>query len=62
MPPEGAYENLEKVRVSVEESPTWVIAAPLWTKEEGQSDLTLELTITCGKGEPEVVIDNLHVL
>lgn len=62
IPPDGAYDGLESVRVTVEELPTWAVMVPLWTKEEGRSDLTLELTMVFGNGEPEITIDNLHVL
>jgi hypothetical protein len=41
----------------------WAVDIPIFTKEEGQSDLTLTVTMT-ESGGPfcEVVIDDLHVL
>lgn len=38
------------------------IDLPLWTVEEGRSDLTLSLTINEEIEEPTVSIDDLHVL
>ena len=35
---------------------------PLWTEEEGRSDLTLSLTIIESHGVTSVSIDDLHVL
>ncbi len=61
-PPAGAYIGLDAVQVKGAVVPTWSIRAPLWTSEEGRSDLTLEMTITLGTGSPRVVLDDLHVL
>ena len=44
--------NLDEVRVDL----------PLWTSEEGRSDLTLQLTVVDAPGRPTVSIDDLHVL
>jgi hypothetical protein len=35
---------------------------PLWTKEEGRSDLTLSLTVVERAGGVTISIDDLHVL
>jgi hypothetical protein len=35
---------------------------PLWTKEEGRSDLTLELTVTMGANDTQIELDDIHVL
>jgi hypothetical protein len=61
--PETSYAELDVIRVSHATSPTWSITVPLWTVEEGRSDLTLECTVI-DKGLPEldIEIDNLHVL
>jgi hypothetical protein len=40
----------------------WWVVLPLWTREEGMSDLSLEATITVTSGEVMVVIDDIHVL
>lgn len=61
-PPDSAYQNVDAVEVKNAAMPTWSVRLPLWTKEEGRSDLTLELTITLSPGKPEVELDDLHVL
>jgi hypothetical protein len=61
-PPADAYQTLDAVPVKDAVVPTWSIRAPLWTETEGRSDLTLELTVALGSGEPSVELDDLHVL
>ncbi len=61
-PPRDAYKNLDAVQVKGAAVPTWSVRAPLWTEEEGRSDLTLVLTIGVGAGAPSVELDDLHVL
>ncbi len=61
-PPADAYNNLDAVRVKGAAVPTWSVRAPLWTEEEGRSDLTLELTIAVASDAPSVELDDLHVL
>ena len=39
----------------------FAVAVPLWTKEEGRSDLFLELSLSEEDGLFEIEIDNLHV-
>ena len=41
---------------------TLSIDVPMWTLEEGRSDLTLSLTATTRGDSYDVVIDDLHVL
>ena len=61
LPP--SYELLDFVEVPDASVPTWSVVAPLFTKEEGRSDLSLELTITeVGPAEYRVEVDGLHVL
>ncbi len=48
--------------VDSEESNRWMVDAPLWSKEEGLSDLTLTLTVIKKGDRLEVEIDDLHVL
>jgi len=38
------------------------IDVPLWTKEEGRSDLTLSLTLTRVGGAIQIAVEDLHVL
>jgi hypothetical protein len=61
-PPADAYNSLDAVQVKGAAVPTWSVRVPLWTREEGRSDLTLELTIAVGPGAPSVELDDLQVL
>jgi hypothetical protein len=61
-PPVDAYDKLDAVLVSGTAVPTWSVRAPLWTKEEGRSDLTLELTIALGTDAPSIELDDLRAL
>ena len=61
-PANDAYEPLDIVRVESATNPTWSLCVPLWTLEEGRSDLTLELTISFTKGLYKIELDDLHVL
>lgn len=40
----------------------WAIDLPLWTLEEGQSDLTLSLVLSLLEDEAKLSITDLHVL
>lgn len=61
-PPSDAYEELDLVQITRAAVPTWSVRAPLWTMEEGRSDLTLELVIALGPGRSSMELDDLHVL
>ena len=61
-PPFGAYDNLNPVRVADESRELWAVAAPLWTKEEGRSDLSIELTINLSHDQPIVELDDCRVM
>jgi len=61
VPPADAYENLDAVRISDPSRQAWSVRAPLWTREEGRSDLTLELTVVLDGDRPGIELDDLHV-
>jgi hypothetical protein len=62
IPPEAAYQTLNTVQVRGTSSPTWSVRFPMWTREEGKSDLTLELTVVVNEGGARFELDDLHVL
>ena len=65
VPPPEARMDVVEVEVGVSVSPAWSVWLPLWTAEEGRSDLTLELTIRAeaeAHGGYAVELDDLHVL
>ena len=61
--PDTVYEELDVVEVDGSEPKQWSVNVPVFTFEEGRSDLTLELTIidSCS-GLYTVEVDDLHVL
>ncbi len=62
-PPDGAWLDLEPVPLPSAPRPTWALAIPLWTREEGRSDLTLELTLwRTADGSFGYELDDVHVL
>lgn len=60
-PPKDAYRNLNAVEVQIAAVPTWSVWAPLWTAEEGRSDLEMQLTIQLLDDRWQVEFDDLHV-
>ena len=61
LPPQS-LDRLDVVAVKEAAMPTYSVRVPLWTKEEGQSDLTMELTITIEANGAIVELDDLRVL
>lgn len=53
---------LDLVQVAGRSPTVWSIRAPLWTIEEGRSDLTLELTVTDATSGPVIELDDLRVM
>lgn len=61
-PPSEAYELMDVVEVKSAEPPRWSITMPLWTKEEGRSDLSLEVTVIKEPSKFVLELDDIHVL
>ena len=63
VPPPDAALSLDVVPITGSDPASWSVNVPIWTAEEGVSDLTLELTVRAGpSGAYDVEIDDLHVL
>jgi hypothetical protein len=60
--PAGALECVDVIRIDRLSRPSWSLVVPLWTREEGRSDLSLELTLREGNDGLAVEIDDIHVL
>lgn len=60
--PANFGEYLDAVVIEGRSRPTWSVQVPLWTLEEGRSDLTLELTVTEEIDGPSIELDDLRVL
>lgn len=62
MPPDSAFDHLDAIKITGAVPNSWSLRFPLWTKEENQSDLTLEMTVRETPGGYEATVDDLHVL
>jgi len=61
-PPDDAFRLMDVVEVKAAVPPRWSITMPVWTKEEGRSDLSVELTVIEDGGAFRVELDDIHVL
>jgi len=62
-PPKEAFEeDLNIIAVENSDMPKYSVYFHLWTKEEGMSDLSLELTVIFEDNECKVELDDIHVL
>ena len=62
-PPADAFRLLDVVAVIDSIPPRWSVVVPLWTEQEGRSDLSLEITVEDADGPDYAVeIEDLHVL
>jgi hypothetical protein len=59
--PDEAF-RLAEVSPITGQTATWAVDVPLWTAEEGRSDLTLSLTVSDSQHGVHVEIDDLHTL
>lgn len=62
LPPDHAFDNLDIVAVTDVKPHQWSVRMHLWTAEEGQSDLSVELTLKEAGDDFLVELDDLHVL
>ena len=62
LPPAEAFDLMEVVAVSDAKPPRWSIVMPLWTVEEGGSDLSLGLTLVENGEAIHIELDDIHVL
>jgi hypothetical protein len=61
--PELAFELIDYIAINSTTPPAWSVVVPLFTEEEGRSDLTLELTmVELNTFNYEVQVDDIHVL
>ena len=62
IPPNNAWELLDVVEIRNAQPPQWSVTMPLWTREEGRSDLSIELTLIGDEGGCTIELDDIHVL
>lgn len=61
VPPIDAYEGFDIHRLNNLDTPTWSVRAPLWSIEEGRSDLEMQLTVQDLSGSWSIELDSVHV-
>lgn len=61
IPPSGEFK-IDEVELERPGLPGWSVTCALWTREEGRSDLSLELTVLRDGDSVIVEVDDLHVL
>lgn len=62
LPPDSGFELMDVVEVKDANPKRWSVRMPLWTREEGRSDLTLEMTVIDKQNGFVVELDDIHVL
>jgi hypothetical protein len=63
VPPAGSEPPLDVVPIRATAPPAWSVDVALWTAEEGQSDLTLQLTVYAQPPAGyRIELEDLHVL
>lgn len=62
MPPNDSYDWCDAVQVRRPGPATWSVWCPLWTRDEGRSDLALQATvIESATNAEEIEIDDIRV-
>ncbi|WP_444679602.1 DUF7668 domain-containing protein [Halomonas sp. E19] len=62
MPPDYIFDELDVIEVEGGSQNEWSVRLPLWTEEEGRSDLSVELSvIDAGEKGLVVELDNIIV-
>jgi len=61
-PPDDGFGLMNVVEVKNARPRQWSIAMPLWTQEEGRSDLTVEMTLIEQQNGFAIELDDVHVL
>ena len=62
VPPAEAFNLMDVAQIRGSSPQRWWITMPVWTKEEGRSDLSIEMTLTAHGNGFRIEIDDLHVL
>jgi hypothetical protein len=61
-PPDNAYDLIDAIEVLNTQPKQWSVIMPLWTHEEGRSDLSVEITLITTEQGVKVELDDIHVL
>jgi len=61
-PPPSAFDSMDIVEVRGSLPRRWSVTMPLWTQQEGCSDLSIEATVKEGLDGPVIELDDIRVL
>ena len=61
-PPPDFCDHLDAVEILSEPGAAWSVWFPVWTVEEGRSDLTMQMTFHVREGRIVAELDDLRVL
>jgi len=62
VPPDDAFKLMDVVEVRNVKPPQWSVNMPLWTQEEGRSDLSIGVTLISYEEGFKIELDDIHVL
>jgi len=62
VPPDDAFKLMDVVEVRNFKPPQWSVNMPLWTEEEGRSDLSIGVTLISDGEGFKIELDDIHVL
>jgi hypothetical protein len=62
LPPDDAFALIDVVEVRNARPPQWSVTMPLWTREEGRSDLSIAITVIADGEGFRIELDDIHVL
>ncbi len=63
MPPESTFDNIDAIETTGPPPRQWSVRVDLWTREEGRSDLSMEMILIESDDEfLTVELDGIHVL
>ena len=62
VPPDDAFDLMDVVEVRDAQPRQWSVTMPLWTREEGRSDLSIVVTLIADAGHFRIELDDIHVL
>lgn len=62
LPPGDALRLMDVVEVRNAQPKQWSVTMPLWTQEEGRSDLSISVTLIAQEEGFKIELDDIHVL
>lgn len=61
-PPDDGFGLMDVVEVRDAQPRQWSVTMPLWTYEEGRSDLSIGVTLIADEKDIRIELDDIHVL